>query len=166
MCLDLSLRSSAVMAELGCFYGESTVEFSRHVGTVYAIDPWPEDYIGGDDCVAAGREYQETMAEVEAIFDTMVADHPNIRKLKLRHEAAVLEFEDASLDLVYCDTIHSEAATALAMDLWAPKIKPGGWMSGHDYSDLFPGVRVAVDSRSNGSFQFWGDGNWAYRMEA
>ncbi len=163
MCRDLGLSRSTVMAELGCFYGESTVEFSRYVGTVHAIDPWSADYIGSSDCMAAGRDHQETMAEVEAIFDKKARAHPNIRKIKQRHEDAVVAFESASLDLVYCDTIHSENATGCAIDLWLPTLKPGGWMTGHDYSNLFEGVRRAVDARSNASFRLWGDGNWAYR---
>lgn len=162
MCLEI-IQPNFVMAELGCYYGESTVEFARHAKTVFAIDPWAESYLESEDLQTVGRNVSESMADVEKFFDELVEDRHNIRKIKRRHEDAVDMFGDGSLDLVYCDTIHSEEATASAISLWEPKIRRGGYVSGHDYLDLFPGVKTAVDAKSGDALLLWGDGNWAYR---
>jgi len=163
MCRDI-IQPNFVMAELGCYYGESTEVFAKYAQTVYAIDPWAEDYITGPDLQSVGRDWKETMADVEAMFDAMAADFTQIKKVKKRQENAVTIYSDQSLDLVYCDTLHSEEATASAIDLWLPKLKPGGFMSGHDYVEAFPGVIRAVDTRKNNTFRLWDDGNWAYQI--
>jgi len=164
MCRDIRLNRSMFMAELGCFYGESTIEFARCVGFVYAIDPWSEDYADHPDLLMAGRDFHQSMAEVEAIFDDLAKDFPNIQKRKARHQDVAPMIEDGSLDVVYIDTEHSYVATAEAIELWATKVKIGGWVSGHDYADLFPGVKVAVDEACPSLLRTWGDGNWAWRV--
>lgn len=163
MCRDLGSRDFR-MVELGCYYGESTKVFAREAALVFAIDPWDEAYLEGEDVKSVGRVWEESMAEVEAVFDAMAADFPQIRKIKKKQEDAVEDFDARSLDLVYCDTLHSEEATLSAIDLWTPKLGSGGFMSGHDYDDEFPGVVRAVDARRTDSFRLWGDGNWAYRV--
>jgi predicted O-methyltransferase YrrM len=62
---------------------------------------------------------------------------------------AAARFQDDSLDLVFVDGDHSKEGCARDLETWWPKIKPGGWMSGHDYlnSDrrFSFGVNAAVD---------------------
>jgi len=162
MCREI-IEPNSVMAELGCYYGESTVEFAKYADTVFAIDSWSPAYMKCDDLKRVGRYKFETIKKVEQVFDKMTQSFANIWKIKDRHEDVVAHFGDETLDLVYCDTIHSEKDTAIAIDLWTPKVKIGGYVSGHDYLDLFPGVKRAVDARKNESFRLWEDGNWAYR---
>jgi hypothetical protein len=53
--------------------------------------------------------------------------------------------EDGSLDLVFVDADHSQLAVSADIQAWRPKVKPGGWLGGHDYrSARFPGVESAV----------------------
>ena len=40
---------------------------------------------------------------------------------------------DESLDYVYVDARHDYCATYEDIDLWWPKLKPGGILAGHDY---------------------------------
>lgn len=47
---------------------------------------------------------------------------------------AVKQFEDESLDWVYIDANHGYDAVREDLDLWWPKIKKGGMLSGHDYA--------------------------------
>lgn len=53
------------------------------------------------------------------------------------------QVEDASLDFVFIDADHSEEGCRRDIDSWLPKVKPTGWIMGHDIN--WPGVRVAVD---------------------
>ncbi len=47
---------------------------------------------------------------------------------------AVTKFADESLDWVYIDANHSYEAAKEDIDLWWPKVKKGGMLSGHDYA--------------------------------
>lgn len=58
------------------------------------------------------------------------------------HEAAK-HVDNASLDFVFIDADHSEKGCRRDIEAWLPKIKPTGWIMGHDIN--WPGVRVAVD---------------------
>ena len=163
MCRIL-LKPHFVMAELGCYHGVSTRVFSQHVKTIYAVDPWAQEYVNSEDWSAVKSVPDSLMSRVEAIFDAGVKDLPNVVKKKGRHEEVVLGFEDESLDLVYCDALHSEVETLNAIDLWTPKVKPGGWVTGHDYfKKPFPGVVAAVQKRRSDEWRVFPGGNWVYR---
>lgn len=58
-------------------------------------------------------------------------------------EAAAL-FEDRSVDFVFIDGAHDYDNVRADICAWLPKVKPGGVLSGHDYGDGWPMVRVAA----------------------
>ena len=61
------------------------------------------------------------------------------------HEAAS-KVSDDSLDLVFIDAQHTYEHVKEDIHVWAPKLKDGGIMGGHDlYDASFPGVRQAVE---------------------
>ena len=50
------------------------------------------------------------------------------------------------LDLVYIDADHTEKSVREDVKFWAPKVRSGGIVCGHDYDfSKFPGVTIAVD---------------------
>ena len=51
--------------------------------------------------------------------------------------------DNASLDFVFIDADHSEEGCRRDIKAWLPKIKPTGYIAGHDIN--WPGVRTAVD---------------------
>ncbi|MET0453018.1 MAG: class I SAM-dependent methyltransferase [Mycobacterium sp.] len=54
-------------------------------------------------------------------------------------------FVDESVAWVHLDARHDYDSVAADIGAWAPKVKPGGWLSGDDYDDrLWPGVVAAV----------------------
>jgi hypothetical protein len=60
-------------------------------------------------------------------------------------EAAADVFADESLAWVHIDARHDYASVSADIAAWAPKVKPGGWLSGDDYqADWWPGVVDAV----------------------
>lgn len=50
-----------------------------------------------------------------------------------------------SLDWVYIDTSHSFMQTRIELEAARWVVRPGGWLAGHDYCGLWPGVGSAVD---------------------
>ncbi len=61
------------------------------------------------------------------------------------HEASQLA-PDQAADFVFIDADHSHAAVADDIACWRSKVRPGGWLGGHDYNRKFPGVISAVDA--------------------
>jgi hypothetical protein len=50
------------------------------------------------------------------------------------------------LDFVFIDANHSYESVKNDIEIWYPLIKPGGFISGHDYG-VYPGVSQAVNER-------------------
>jgi predicted O-methyltransferase YrrM len=68
--------------------------------------------------------------------------------------------EDCSLDFVFIDANHSYKSVKEDIEAWLPKVRVGGLLTGHDYSNQFPGVVRAVKERFEGSFYVSGDVWW------
>jgi len=60
------------------------------------------------------------------------------------HEAALL-FNDNSIDFCYVDADHSYEGVTKDLTAWWPKIKPGCYFGGDDYTKGWPGVQQAVN---------------------
>ena len=55
---------------------------------------------------------------------------------------AARHIENGSLDFVFVDADHSTEGVSEDIEAWRPKIRPGGWMIGHDFN--MRSVRDAV----------------------
>ncbi len=106
------------------------------------IDPWRENLPGYHDPLA-GRPNRlgDLLATLEAIepfgdrTDLMRASSPD----------AARKFGDGSLDFVYLDGNHAEAAVRLDIAGWWPKLRAGGILAGHDWGhEWLEGIRAAV----------------------
>jgi hypothetical protein len=53
--------------------------------------------------------------------------------------------DDGWADFVFIDAAHSYSAVKSDIERWQPKVRPGGWLGGHDYNEKFPGVIAAVN---------------------
>ena len=114
-----------------------------------SIDPWrtddPDAYVDvanveqlrHDELFASTQHRLAPFGERSAIW-------------RMTGQEAVAHIGDASLDFVYLDARHDAAAIAEDLEMWAPKVRSGGILAGHDYLDgdrpegLF-GVKTAVD---------------------
>lgn len=56
---------------------------------------------------------------------------------------AAEQVEDESLDFIFIDADHSEEAVRADITAWSPKVKPEGWIFGHDIN--WPTVKAAAD---------------------
>jgi hypothetical protein len=134
-------NNNIVMAELGCYVGDSTEIFAENFVTVYAIDPWLNGYDDNDDA-----SHMRSMTIVEAQFDECICGNfDNVHKIKMRSDEAVKKFDDESIDFVYIDALHTYSGVKKDIELWFPKIRKTGYIGGHDYQGRFQGVIDAVN---------------------
>jgi predicted O-methyltransferase YrrM len=136
-------RPTAVV-EVGCHRGVSTEVWLLHAGRVVAVDCWGEEAF-----------YREFMARV--------GDFPNLGVVRDRSLNAAPRFHEGEFDLVYIDADHSYAAVEADIRAWAPKVRPGGWITGHDYCELTDDVRRAVDQCFGKPMAVFADTSWAVR---
>ena len=91
--------------------------------------------------VDAEKHYRMAIAAV-----AFAGSRARIRRMT--SEAAAAETLDGSLDFVFIDADHSYEGCSADIRLWAPKVRPGGLLCGHDYGHVRPefnGVIRAVD---------------------
>jgi predicted O-methyltransferase YrrM len=63
----------------------------------------------------------------------------------LEMDSADGELVKETFDLIYLDGDHSCTGLLNDLEVWWPKLKPGGTMVGHDWGDQFVGVQMAVE---------------------
>lgn len=155
------LRPGSVVAELGAFAGDSTRQFlaSDKVARLYSVDWWMGGYDADDQASSAN------MVEAEAAFDLLLGDS---RLVKVRDDTvrAALTVPDG-LDMVYLDADHRYHFVVQDLAAWVPKVKAGGFIAGHDYTDgTHEGVRRAVDARFHGieHIVILPDSSWVVRL--
>lgn len=112
------------MAEVGVRDGRTTF---------FLLDQNPDLIIYAIDKIITGfyshevkKKYSERLIPIEALS----TDGAN-------------SIRDASLDLVFIDADHSYEWVKKDIAAYKPKIKKGGWLTGHDID--FPGVNRAVN---------------------
>lgn len=140
------------VAEIGVYKGDMSVQLlKRHYGLrLFMVDSWKadeasEDYKETQDFMASMTQAQHDRAMECAILRTEFADE---RTVVLRGKSTDVSegFEDDKLDLVFIDGDHSYTGSKSDIYAWRNKVKPGGWLGGHDYrTDLPFGVKDAVD---------------------
>ena len=119
----------AVLVELGVYNGLSFFTFCQAItehdidAVAYGIDCWEGD--------------EHTEFYDDSIYQG-VADHARAHYrgisylLKMYFKDALAHFEDASVDLLHIDGLHTYEAVREDFQSWYPKVKPGGIVLFHD----------------------------------
>jgi hypothetical protein len=147
------------VVEIGCYMGESSRIIARYAGTLYCIDQWSDGLIESSSARNSRFCYSD-MARVEAIFDSALADRPNVVKMRGNSNDLVDLFTDRLLDFVYIDALHAYEAVRNDIWRWWPKIAEGGYIGGHNHSPRWPGVVRAVREAFGGPYKLYRDSSW------
>jgi hypothetical protein len=150
------LPKHSVGVEIGVWAGDLSAAILRAVRPVqlHLLDPWafaPDEryeqaWYGGARA-GSQAEMDEVYKRVLQRFETEIADGAVVIHRSTSAEAAA-GFEDASLDWVYVDGNHLYEYVRADLELFAPKMRPGGLLAGDDYGAAGwwdDGVRRAVD---------------------
>jgi hypothetical protein len=117
------LGHQAIVAELGVDRGEFSNQLLELVNprVLHLVDTWNST-----------RYHSGLMRSVEERFAPQTAAGQVVVHRALSTDACE-RFEDGALDLVYIDTDHSYRGTHRELRAYAPKMRCGGVIAGHDY---------------------------------
>lgn len=148
--------------EIGSLYGNFAAEILFHQPTeLFLVDPWTSqpliDYLDISNlktdspelnAVASpkmehGKSFEDVYLHCRQRFETQIISG-QIKMMRMFSHHGARQVPNG-LDMVYIDGNHAYNWVLSDLFLWYPKIKPGGWLAGHDYlmSD-FLGVEQAV----------------------
>lgn len=134
--------NNAVFVEIGTWKGRSTVymaeEIRKHKKKIsfFAIDFFEEYHLQDSLTKSGPHIYDEYIANIEPV-------KKYITTIKGNSHIVYEEFNDESIDFLFIDGNHDYEAVKKDIQLWYPKVKNGGIISGHDYD--WDTVKQAVD---------------------
>lgn len=159
---------AAHFVEVGCWHGRSTRYLATEIansGKQIRLDA--VDHFRGSQ--GEGEQFMRDEAAsgggtIRATFDANMG--PLLSRINVVQEASTKAaelYKDESLDFVFIDAGHSEEEVLADIVAWHPKVKPGGILSGHDFSGAWPGVERAVRRAIGDDFEFVPPMSWKHR---
>lgn len=138
----IDMYDNATFVEIGAWKGKSAMFMAEKIKSskknirFYTIDIF--EYTKEYDEQNIGKSfYEETLKNLKPLeIYTQV--------LKGTSESFSYQFENESIDFLFIDGDHTYESVKNDIFLWFPKIKKGGIISGHDYTEPC-GVKKAVD---------------------
>lgn len=136
-----------VVAEIGCYRGETTRILALSGLKVIAIDP----FIGGYDERDKVSKWLSENDVIPKAFQKNVEGFDNIVFMKLKGIDAYNQYNEL-VDGFFLDSVHTfEGVKEDA--IWINKVKPNGILAFHDYTLTFPGVKQWIDENMIGKFE-------------
>jgi hypothetical protein len=160
-----NLSRDSKVIEIGSFAGVSTKLFAITCREVISVDCWGDtadktkDYIDSPT-ICDGKKLglnslnadDYSLEEALAMFKETVEECGNIKSIVgMSHEVAASDVvADKWADIVYIDGNHNRFETKRDLLSWYPKVKHGGFISGHGMDST--GVKIAIKE----ACQEWG----------
>lgn len=152
LALLAALPPGGVVAEVGVAFGDYTAEILRlnQPRKLHLVDVWGSArYQAGLDSITAAHAETIAAGGIEINRGLSVDVLPT--------------FADDYFDWIYIDTDHSYDTTYRELVLGAAKVKPGGFIAGHDFctGNIIAPWPYGVTEACN---QFCVDHGWGYRF--
>ena len=146
------IKPNFTVAEIGSFSGVSSEVLALHCKKLVCIDTW-EDWSGD------GIIYKAL-----AKFEEMRSFYTHIDKHHMRGDQASSLYTDQHFDLVYIDASHWYNDVVNDINCWLPKIKSGGYLSGHDYVPNIDVTKAVNDYfKSTHAITIYPDSSWVIK---
>ena len=128
-----------VIAEIGCYQGATTKALAEAGNKVIAVDPFEGGY-DPNDKISNWLQNGDTMIKKTFL--------KNIEGLKVEwYQMTGLDaFSQVNeeLDGIFVDSCHTYDGVK-EDSIWIQKVKEGGILAFHDYTNTFPGVKKFID---------------------
>jgi|TARA_Y100000034_G_scaffold126510_1_gene177839 predicted O-methyltransferase YrrM len=140
-----------VGAELGVLEGQTHLHLLSTCPelTLVGVDLWEPQPEKDEESDAGGRSYLDhdlVDYERRVRLAALAFEYRSVL-LKMDTVAASHQFADFSFDFVFIDADHTYEGVMRDIEAWTPKIRPGGFITGHDYQDATAGVQQAVNEK-------------------
>lgn len=130
-------RMAPAILEIGSFKGKSSILFMDRGADVTLVDP----FLLGSDARMSPIPNPQVKSELRANLGEFV-----YCLLPVTSECASKILNFARFDLIYFDGDHTEKGIGRDVEMFLPKLNPGGFAAFHDYGDPdYPAVSKAVD---------------------
>ena len=140
--------SGAIVCELGAFKGDFSGEIRlTNPHRLYIVDSFEGTTYSGDKD-GLNRVYADLNESYELLKAKYNQDL-HVVVMKSLSESFLHSMEDDTFDIVYIDADHSYYSVLKDLEKSRKKVKPGGIISGHDYSPRTQGVINAVNEFVN-----------------
>ena len=151
------VKPNFAIVEIGSFSGVSSELFAKHCDRLVCVDIWTSDpHYNEIDKNIIGQAWTR--------FQAMAKDYDNIMPIMMGSEDAVKMFKDNSIDMVYIDGRHDYASVKKDINNWISKVKPGGWVTGHDIKLDGDRVNKAVTEIFGNYYKEYIDESWAIQI--
>ena len=156
-------------AEIGCANGATTHRLLRYCQKLklYAVDKWEKVEAGSDGGAMQGGPGCESWDHKRGWFRfQQITRGYNNRLTVLKGDSVEMakHVKDESLDFVFIDADHRYKAVKADIAAWTPKVKPGGYVTGHDIH--LSGVLRAVEETFPDYVDTGVDHVWYFKKEA
>lgn len=115
-------------------YGTEYVLDGMSLKKFYMIDPYVPYEFNDTPVQDFNKMYNETLNKFKKYANAIL--------IRSKSEEVVSSFKDYSLDFVYIDGNHLYKYTKNDIEMWWPKVKLGGVLSGHDYNPIPEGMNI------------------------
>lgn len=152
----INKRKLKSYVEVGVFKGVTARFIWRKcpwLEKIWLVDPWSADVINREidgviysDSRPRRKGNPIQQSELDLYYESIRREAPpNVQIIRDTSVEASKLFEDNSVDLVFIDASHFYEDVLEDIDAWLPKVSTRGFLTGDDYTELFPGLMRAVD---------------------
>lgn len=150
------------IAEIGVYRGKTSQMLRAFFpeAHLFLIDPWIlyDEYLS-NEAGPISLERLDYENAYQTVKDMFAKDQKTTLIRKTSEQASHLVPNE--LDLVFIDGNHSYDFVKKDIEMWLPKVKHGGIISGHDYNPYrFPQVVKAVDESFNNQAMLGSNYTW------
>lgn len=156
-----NVPDNGIFVECGAWLGSSSsylCDIAKDRINVYIVDTWK----GSPDELATTHKLA-TETDIYTIFLENMGNR-KFTPLRMESHLAAEQFENNSCDVVYIDMTHTYEAVKKDIECWLPKVKVGGYISGHDYSHCV-GVAKAVNEFFSHNIITMDNSCWLHKKE-
>lgn len=132
------IRPGYIGVEIGLFVGDSSEEFMKRTAFMFLVDPF-EPYESYPD-KGILFNHDKMVRNITDRMDAIARDRYEFLPLYSKDAAELIP----DVDFVFIDGNHTLQAVYEDITLYWPKVKRGGFISGHDYNPSHHDVMQAV----------------------
>lgn len=154
--IDEIVKPHFIIAEIGCFAGISSELFAKHCRNLYCVDIWDLEDLYDENA-------RKHISRAKKSFDKMSKNYENITTIKRHSTDAAKQYSAKTFDLVYIDANHAKEKVKEDIRSWWPKVKQGGWITGHDI--WYFGIQEAVEELLGTKYKTYPDSSWAIKKQ-